>query len=138
MLSLFFVSWLPLSSVPATLSWFGWLLWGLEQVRTRGVRMLPGFALIWGLMLLAGHLQFAFYGALLSLLYALWLGYETRADGGLLRYGLTVGAGYLLGGMLAAAQVLPALIWRATAIGRQSRARRATRRMCARRCPCSI
>jgi hypothetical protein len=34
MLSLFFVSWLPLSSVPATLSWFGWLLWGLEMVRS--------------------------------------------------------------------------------------------------------
>jgi hypothetical protein len=34
MLSLFFVSWLPLSSVPATLSWFGWLLWGLETVRS--------------------------------------------------------------------------------------------------------
>ncbi len=109
MLSLFFVSWLPLSSVPATLSWFGWLLWGLEQARARGAPMLMVFALLWGLMLMAGHLQFAFYGALLSLLYALWLGYETRAQGGLLRYGLTVGAGYLLGGMLAAVQVLPAL-----------------------------
>jgi hypothetical protein len=109
MLSLFFVSWLPLSSVPATLSWFGWLLCGLEAVRTRGVGLLAAFALPFGMMLLAGHLQFAFYGTLLSLLYALWLGYETRAQGKLLQYGLAVGVAYLLGGMIGSAQVLPAL-----------------------------
>jgi hypothetical protein len=109
MLSLFFVSWLPLSSVPATLSWFGWLLWGLETVRRRGVGLFEAFGLPLGLMLLAGHLQFAFYGVLLSLLYALWLGYETRAQGKLWQYGLTVGLGYLLGGLFASVQVLPAL-----------------------------
>lgn len=109
MLSLFFVSWLPLSSVPATLSWFGWLLWGIETVRARGGRWFWAFALPFGAMLLAGHLQFAFYGTLLSLLYAGWLAYETRAQGGLLRYGLTLGVAYLLGAGLAAVQVLPAL-----------------------------
>ncbi|MCS7300201.1 MAG: hypothetical protein NZ556_01410, partial [Fimbriimonadales bacterium] len=98
MLCMFMVSWLPLSSVPATLSWFGWLLLGLEVVRARGWLGLWAFSLPLGMMLLAGHLQFAFYGALMSLLYAIYLGYETRSQGALGRYiGATVAA-YLLGG----------------------------------------
>ncbi|MCS7273510.1 MAG: YfhO family protein [Fimbriimonadales bacterium] len=109
MFSLFFVAWLPLSSVPATMSWFGWLLLGLERVRANGWRSLWAFSLPLGMMLLAGHLQFAFYGVLLSLLYAIYLGYETRGQGGLGQYALAVGAAYLLGGGLAAFQLLPVL-----------------------------
>ncbi|MDW8107463.1 MAG: YfhO family protein [Armatimonadota bacterium] len=109
MFSVFLVAWLPLSSVPATISWFGWLLLGLERVRANGWRSLWAFSLPLGMMLLAGHLQFAFYGVLLSLLYALYLGYETRGQGGIAQYALTVGTAYLLGGGLAALQWLPAL-----------------------------
>ena len=109
MFSLFFVAWLPLSSVPATLSWFGWLLLGLEALRERGVRGVWAFALPVGFMLLAGHLQFAFYGLLMSLLYALYLGYETRARGGIARYAGTLLMAYWLGGLLASVQILPAL-----------------------------
>jgi hypothetical protein len=109
MFSLFLVAWLPLSSVPATLSWFGWLLLGLESLRERGARGVWTFALPFGMMLLAGHLQFAFYGALMSLLYALYLGYATRAQGGLRGYFGTLIASYMLGGMLASVQLLPAL-----------------------------
>ncbi len=109
MFSLFFVAWLPLSSVPATLSWFGWLLMGLEVLRERGLRGVWVFALPVGLMLLAGHLQFAFYGLLMSLLYALYLGYEARARGRLLRYVGALLTAYLLGGLLASVQILPAL-----------------------------
>ena len=105
----FFVAWLPLSSVPATLSWYGWLLLGVEAVREQGGRSLWKFAVPVGMMLLAGHLQFAFYGLLMSVLYALYLGYETRAQGGLARYGGMLFVAYLLGGMLAAVQLLPAL-----------------------------
>ncbi len=108
-LNLFIVAWLPLSSVPATLSWFGWLLTGLEVLRERGWRGAWAFVLPLGMMLLAGHLQFAFYGVLMSLLYALYLGYETRTQGGLARYTLTLCVSYLLGGLLAAVQLLPAL-----------------------------
>lgn len=109
MFSLFMIAWLPLSSVPATLSWWGWLLLGLERVRERAARGIPAFALPFGMMLLAGHLQFAFYGALMSLLYALYLGFATRAQGGLRRYGGMLVAAYLLGTMVASVQLLPAL-----------------------------
>ncbi|MCS7208137.1 MAG: YfhO family protein [Fimbriimonadales bacterium] len=108
-LSLFMVSWLPLSSVPATLSWFGWLLLGLEVLRERGIRSAWAFALPLGMMLLAGHLQFAFYGMLMSLLYALYLGYETRTQGRLAQYALAVVGAFGMGGLLAAAQLLPVL-----------------------------
>ncbi len=108
-LSLFMVAWLPLSSVPATLSWFGWLLLGVERVRERGFQGAWAFALPVGMMLLAGHLQFALYGLLMSLLYALYWGYETRARGGWSRYALALGVGYAGGAMLAGAQLLPTL-----------------------------
>lgn len=107
--SLFWAAWLPLSSVPATLSWYGWLLLGIEAVRARGMRAAWAFALPLGMMLLAGHLQFAFYGVLLSILYAVFWGFETRAQGKLGHYGLALGTAYLLGGMLAAVQLLPVL-----------------------------
>lgn len=107
--SLFWAAWLPLSSVPATLSWYGWLLLGIEAVRARGMRAAWAFALPLGMMLLAGHLQFAFYGVLLSVLYALFWGYETRAQGKLGHYALALSAAYLLGGMLAGVQLLPTL-----------------------------
>ncbi|GIV10905.1 MAG: hypothetical protein KatS3mg020_0396 [Fimbriimonadales bacterium] len=108
-LSLFMLAWSPLSSVPATLSWFGWLLLGLEVVRERGGRGAWAFALPMGLMLLAGHLQFAFYGLLMSLLYALYQGYAMRASGQWKGYVLALGVAYLLGGLLAAIQILPTL-----------------------------
>lgn len=109
MFSLFMMAWLPLSSVPATLSWWGWLLLGLEVLRERGARGIPAFALPFGMMLLVGHLQFAFYGALMSLLYALYLGFETRVQGGMGRYWGMLVAAYLLGAMVASVQLLPTL-----------------------------
>ncbi|OYT75724.1 MAG: hypothetical protein CFK49_01620 [Armatimonadetes bacterium JP3_11] len=109
MFSLFMMAWLPLSSVPAALSWWGWLLLGLETLRERGARGIPAFALPFGMMVLAGHLQFALYGALMSLLYALYLGFSTRAQGGVGRHWGTLAAAYLLGAMVASVQLLPVL-----------------------------
>ncbi|MDM7461745.1 MAG: YfhO family protein, partial [bacterium] len=98
-----------LSSVPATLSWFGWLLLGVERIRERGFQGVWAFAVPVGMMQLAGHLQFAFYGLLMSLLYALYWGYETRAQGGWFLYALALSVGYTSGAMVAAVQLLPTL-----------------------------
>lgn len=111
MFSTFFVAWLQLPSVPSTLSWFGWVLWGLSHLAEGGVRRLWRFALPLAMMLLAGHLQFAFYGVLLIALYTLRLAMAQFRGGwqaGVRFLGLAL-VGGLLGLMVAAPQLLPVL-----------------------------
>ncbi len=111
MFSTFFVAWLQLPSVPSTLSWFGWVLLGLNSLAEGGRRRLALFALPVAMMVLAGHLQFAFYGFLLTALYALRLAApQLRTDWrtGVQFLGLVLG-GLVLGLMIASPQLLPVL-----------------------------
>ncbi|MEI6513562.1 MAG: hypothetical protein WCO51_09855, partial [bacterium] len=109
-LSTFFVSWLQLPSIPATASWYPWIVLatiGLFESPT-WKRMAALGACI-GLMLLAGHLQFAFYGLLLFGLLSAYLMLVYRMSGKSLRCcGLLI-IGIILGFLLSLPQVLPAL-----------------------------
>lgn len=82
-LSAFMLGWLALGSVPSTLCWLPWMLYGLSSIagttpdasiwNWKGILLT---ALAGGMMLLGGHLQFAFYGffaaAILLLLLVVW------------------------------------------------------------------
>ncbi|MFQ3669751.1 MAG: hypothetical protein SNJ61_12815 [Fimbriimonadaceae bacterium] len=75
--STFLILWLPLASVPTTCAWIPWLLAGVlglfaEEARTR-FRFAALTAVSLGMLLTAGHLQFAAYGALAALVLGLWL-----------------------------------------------------------------
>lgn len=76
-LSAFFTSWLALTSVPATLSWFGWAMLGASLCASNPKR-LYALALPLGCMILAGHLQFALYGWMLAGAY--WFLQAVRKD----------------------------------------------------------
>ena len=69
-MSQFMVAWAPLASVPTTVAWIPWLLAGILASDRRA-----GFfqvSLATAMMLLAGHLQFAFYGLFAAFLVWLW------------------------------------------------------------------
>ena len=69
-LSQFMVAWAPLASVPTTVAWIPWLLAGILTTDKK-----VGFfqvSLATALMLLAGHLQFAFYGLFAAFLVWAW------------------------------------------------------------------
>ncbi len=59
-MSQFMIAWAPLASVPTTVSWIPWALAGL--VAASLPRKVAEVGLAVGMMLLAGHLQFAAYG----------------------------------------------------------------------------
>lgn len=59
-MSQFMIAWAPLASVPTTVAWIPWALAGL--VAPSISRRVAEVGLSVGLMLLAGHLQFAAYG----------------------------------------------------------------------------
>ena len=59
-MSQFMIAWAPLASVPTTVAWIPWALAGL--VAASGARRIAEVGLAVGMMLLAGHLQFAAYG----------------------------------------------------------------------------
>lgn len=59
-MSQFMIVWAPLASVPTTVAWIPWALAGL--VAASGARRVAEVGLAVGMMLLAGHLQFAAYG----------------------------------------------------------------------------
>lgn len=114
--SAFFTCWLQLSSVPATLAWFPWLLRGVQKVFELGWRGMGAFGLAGGMMLLAGHLQFALYGWLLALAYALWLFFVGGTTQGQLnppfrlsnlRFLLVLVVGLMAAFLLAAIELLP-------------------------------
>ena len=68
--SQFMIAWAPLASVPTTVAWIPWILAGLHMRNKQGVIII---ALASGLLLLAGHLQFAAYGMLATLVYLSWI-----------------------------------------------------------------
>lgn len=104
-LSQFMVSWTALPSVIETCSWIPWLLLGVETVYSRGIttRLVAGLGIAAGMLLLAGHLQFAAYGLMATAFLALWrlVGSKERRWTGT---AAVVGA-LALGGLLAAPQL---------------------------------
>lgn len=69
-LSQFMVAWAPLASVPSTVAWIPWILAGiLAENRKTGFFQV---SLATAMMLLAGHLQFAFYGLFAAGLLTIW------------------------------------------------------------------
>ncbi len=68
--STFMIAWLPLASVVSTLAWLPWVLFGLRRQRAT-----PWAALAVGMMLLGGHLQFAAFGLMASVV---WLCFADR------------------------------------------------------------
>lgn len=109
-LSHFFVAWSGLPSVVSTCAYIPWLLYALTPPRDENApqgrnRSLLIFAVATGMMLLAGHLQFAAYGLMAAVLYALGQTLVSRNPAAL----LTLAIGGLMGGAIAMPQVGPVL-----------------------------
>lgn len=123
-MSAFMLSWTPIASVPETVSWIPWALSCVLELIPAGRRESPegttnspgpAVVTIWkyatmlalciGMMLLAGHLQFAAYGLMATIVLAAGLVLGNRrsaaAWGGL----GAVFVSLVLGGMLAAPQL---------------------------------
>jgi len=101
--SAFLLSWVGLSSVPTTVCWIPWALWGLVTVATW--RDMWRVAVPVGLMILGGHLQFVAYGLMAWGL--VWVGLMLVRKQ---RMSLVLAlAGLGLGVMLSAPQLLPVL-----------------------------
>ncbi len=106
-LSGYLVARLGFFSINAATAWLPWLLWasrGVAQQPTR--RNTALLSLLWGLQLLAGHAQTAWYSGLLMVLWALWWLRKPYGK----RLAALVGAA-LLGVALAAAQLLPTAVY---------------------------
>jgi hypothetical protein len=110
------VTWLSLPTFLAVTCWIPWLLllvrYAHKGAGTRTGRLAGlGAGAVAGTMLLAGHLQMAFYGLLAAGLYAIWLGVGGLRAGNVRPVGWVAGsAGALtLAVLLALPQVLPAL-----------------------------
>lgn len=118
-LSTFLLAWAPLSSVPATVAWIPLALACVVDVSNR--RSWAALAACVGMMLLAGHLQFAAYGLLAIVLMAAFRamcgtdspfpeeGRSETLPGG--RTSIAVLLALVLGGALAAPQLLPVLTY---------------------------
>lgn len=112
-LSAFMISWVALPSVISTVAWIPWLLASILLLeRNRNVlRTISAIGFCVGMLLLAGHLQFAAYGLMAAALLTLW---TVLSQAGILpaarltKLGIAFG-GLALGGMLAAPQILPVL-----------------------------
>lgn len=109
------IAWLQLPTFQATSCWFPLLLCAIhdafEPARSR-VHALIGIGVATGMMLLAGHLQIAFYGLLVSGLWMVTLSIaRARSRGrGTACHSLGIcGAGLATGFLLAMPQLLPAL-----------------------------
>ena len=72
-LSPFMVAWTVLPSVITTCAYIPWVLSHITGVFKGERRSGPFLALVIGLMMLGGHLQFAFYGLIAGLITGLWL-----------------------------------------------------------------
>ncbi len=111
------VSWLQLPTFLATSCWLPLLLLqvcGLRDapLRNHSLRWLAGIGAVIGMMLLAGHLQIAFYGLLTATLLLLGVLWRLRSERGSAAAwgGLLISAGGMaLGLAIASPQVLPAL-----------------------------
>lgn len=114
-LSSFMVSWTPLASVVTTCSWIPWILYFASKIVAPKPgsyssilgRDMAGLAGTVAMMLLGGHLQFAAYGLMgLAAFSLVMAGLHPSRLGW--KCGAVLG-GVLLGGLLAAPQVLPVL-----------------------------
>jgi hypothetical protein len=118
-LSAFMIAWSGLPSVPTTVAWIPWIL-GLTMSLFRDsherywVRVLQ-LAVCFGMLILAGHLQFVAYGALSAVILVAWLSVVAlweKIDERPHRLIKGVG-GFMLAGLLgvgiAAPQLLPVL-----------------------------
>lgn len=112
-LSTFLLGWLPLASVGTTCAWIPWVLGFVTEVfrsDCKKTRAFIGLALSTGMMVLGGHLQFAFYGLLGAGLVALVLGVQAMVEKKL-KPASAAGAifGLILGLALAAPQLVPVM-----------------------------
>ena len=87
-LSQFMVAWAPLASVPTTVAWIPWILAGILAENKRLGFFLVSLAT--AMMLLAGHLQFAFYGLFAAFLIAFWAIVQDRKAVALLPFAAMV------------------------------------------------
>jgi len=111
-LSGFLVSWTPMTAALDTMAWIPGLLVAVKLLweRPTAVRTCL-LGVVTTLTLLAGHLQFAYYGLVVAVAYGLALACWERPKGAraqLARLGLLV-AGLTFGVVLAAGQLLPTL-----------------------------
>lgn len=111
----FLLTWLPLSSVPTTVSWIPWCLAfaaGLVLGRGSWGTQLAGLAFSFAMMILAGHLQFVFYGGVaVALVSLVLLGFRFK-QAGIQASGASLGFGLLaivLGVAIALPQLAPVL-----------------------------
>lgn len=119
-LSAFVLSWVALASVPTTLCWIPWTLCGVHDLlaRNESGRARLGRGFVWlavslGMLLLAGHLQFAAYGVFAVAVFAVGLAVPGFRDStqrkqtfrGLGGTGVAIVCGFLI----AAPQLLPVL-----------------------------
>ncbi len=106
-LSGYLVARLGFFSINAAAAWLPWLLWASRRVAQQPTRrhaaLLGG---LWGLQLLSGHAQTAWYSGLLMALWALWWLRKPYGK----RLAALAGAA-LLGVTLAAAQLLPTAVY---------------------------
>lgn len=90
-LSQFMVAWAPLASVPSTVAWIPLILAGVISTDLKKGFFLTSLAT--AMMLLAGHLQFAFYGLFAAFLMWAWVSFRDRkATALILLVALGVGA----------------------------------------------
>jgi len=106
--------WLSLPSFLEVSCWLPLLLYALNgAAATRRPGWIALIGLAMGMMVLAGHLQIALFGCLAAILWSVWLiaeaGRARRSWGETVRVGGALLAGGVLGLLLAAPQVLPAL-----------------------------
>ena len=92
-LSQFMVAWAPLASVPTTVAWIPWILAGIfcENKNTAFFQV----SLATAMMLLAGHLQFAFYGLFAALLVWAWTIVKNRQVGAIIPL-VSIGVGVIV------------------------------------------
>jgi len=111
-LSGFVVSWAPMTAALDTMAWIPGLLLAVKLLWERPTALRTGLlGAVVALILLAGHMQFAYYGLATMVAYGLSLACWDRSKGGrpqLARLGL-MGAGVAFGAVLAAGQLLPTL-----------------------------
>lgn len=104
-LSAFMLAWTALPSVISTVAWIPWLLWAIQGVSRSNLRRAAPIAFFAGMMLLAGHLQFAAYGLFAAVLLIVWRATQARSFA---RLGV-MGLGLALGFAIAAPQLIPVL-----------------------------
>ena len=106
-LSGYLVARLGFFSINAAAAWIPWLLWAARRVAEAPTRRrVAGLAALWGLQLLAGHAQTAWYTALLL---AVWSLFWLRKPLG--RRLAALAAAAFLALLLAAAQWLPTAVY---------------------------